>query len=217
MTGQIDNFYVFKPASGNKPKQLVILLHGVGSNGEDLISLAPYWAKYLPDAVFISPDAAFPYDMAPFGRQWFSLQDRAYSKMLAGVQVVSPVIHAFIKEQLEEYGLPASKLALVGFSQGTMASLYAGPRYKEKIAGVLGYSGALIWEEETPKTINRAPVHLIHGEADEVVPVAAYHHAREKLEKSGFTVSGHVSQGLPHSIDEEGIKSGGEFLQAILA
>ncbi|MGB4056730.1 MAG: phospholipase [Alphaproteobacteria bacterium] len=215
----IKNIYEHKPASGGAPKQMVILLHGVGSNGQDLISLAPYYARFLPDAVFISPDAPFPYDMAPPGYdayQWFSLQDRSFANRLEGVKAASPLLHDFMDRQLERYGIPPSKLVLMGFSQGTMTGLYAGPRYKNKIAGILGYSGALIWEEELPKDINVIPVHLVHGDEDEVVPFAAYHHAKEKLEKSGFRVSGHVSHGLGHSIDDGGITSGAAFLQAVL-
>jgi phospholipase/carboxylesterase len=214
----IKNFYELQPQSG-KPKQMVILLHGVGSNGRDLISLAPYFQREVPQAVFISPDAPAPYDMAPPGFdawQWFSLQERTYEKRLEGVQMVAPQVHLFIDEQLKKYDLPASKLALVGFSQGTMTSLYAGPRYKEKIAGVLGYSGALIWEKEIPATVHKIPVHIIHGDADDVVPVEAYHDAKKRLEETGFSVSGQVEQGLPHSINENGIESGAKFLKAVL-
>ena len=215
----IKNFYELKPENG-EPEQMVILMHGVGSNGRDLISLAPYFQQALPQAVFISPDAPFPYDMAPPGYdafQWFSLQERTYKKRLEGVQMVAPIVYQFIDEQLKRYGLPASKLALAGFSQGTMTALYAGPRYREKIAGVLGYSGALIWEEEIPDAIHKIPAHIIHGDADDVVPVAAYHDARERLEKAGFAVSGQVERGLSHSINESGIESGAEFLKSALS
>lgn len=217
--GMIKNFYELKPESGS-PEQMVILMHGVGSNGRDLISLAPYFQQVLPQAVFVSPDAPFPYDMAPPGYdafQWFSLQERTYEKRLEGVQMVASIVHEFIDEQLKRYDLPALKLALAGFSQGTMTALYVGPRYKEKIAGVLGYSGALIWDEKIPETIHKIPAHIIHGDADEVVPVAAYHDAREKLEKAGFTVTGQVERGLSHSINESGIESGAKFLRSVLA
>ncbi len=215
----IENFYEYKPKSGGAPKQLVILLHGVGSNGRDLVSLAPYFAGAVPDAVFISPDAPYPYDQAPPGMdayQWFPLYTRTFEGRLEGLKAVAPLVHEFMDAQLKRFNLTADKLALVGFSQGTMTSLYVGPRYKQKIAGILGYSGALIWEEEVPKDISRVPVHLIHGDADEVVEVAAYHTAREKLEKSGFTVSGEIERGLAHSINENGIENGSKFLQSVL-
>lgn len=211
------NTYVQKPASGGKPKQIIILLHGLGSNGQDLISLAPYWAKNLPDAVFVSPDAPFPCDMAPIGYQWFSLQSRDPDDMLVGIKEAMPILDAYLDSQLKKYGLTDDKMALVGFSQGTMMSLYMAPRRKNSCAGVLGYSGALLGEEELAKALHiKVPIHLLHGEHDDVVPIGAYHHAKNALDSLGFKVSGETYFGLPHSINEEGIESGSAFLEEIL-
>lgn len=216
-----NNIYTRPPASGQAPQQIVLLLHGLGSNGKDLISLAPYWAKDLPNAVFISPDAPFVCDMVPAGYpdsyQWFSLQDRNPDKIEASIKVALPLLTELIDNLLAQYRLSADKLALVGFSQGTMMSLYTAPRYQDKIAGVLGYSGALFGSENLPENTNKPPIRLIHGEGDDVVPVMAYHDARTKLEKRGFDVSGHTTPGLPHSIDEHGIQSGGAFLADIFS
>lgn len=218
MTTGISNFYTHQRSKA-APKSIVLLLHGLGSNGRDLISLAPYWDRALPDTLFVSPDAPFACDMVPPGYpdsfQWFSLQDRDPDKMLKGVLEAAPTLDAFIAALLEQYKLPAGKLALAGFSQGTMMSLYTGPHYKEKLAGVLGYSGALVWPQDSRPA--KLPVHLIHGEADDVVPISAYHMAKQKLEAAGFTVTGNTTRGLPHSIDEAGIESGGAFLQSVLA
>lgn len=209
--------YTHPPKSGKKPESMVILLHGLGSNGQDLIDLAQYWDQALPNTVFLSPDAPYPCDMAPYGFQWFSLQSRMPQAMLAGAKTATPVLEAYIKEMLVKYDLPASKLALVGFSQGTMMSLYVAPRMSEKIAGVLGYSGALIGAETLGDTnIHKIPVHLVHGDMDMVVPLAAYHMAKEALDSNGFEVSGGITRGLPHSVDAHGIQSGGEFLAKIL-
>ncbi len=209
--------YVHPPKSGAKPKSMVILLHGLGANGQDLIDLARYWEHALPDTVFISPDAPFPCDMAPYGYQWFSLQSRDPHDMLKGAEEASPVLNRFIDETLEQYGLKDENLALAGFSQGTMMSLYVAPRRANKIAGVLGYSGALLGGESLAGTgNNKVPVHLIHGDMDNVVPLAAYHMAKDVLESSGFPVSGGITRGLPHSIDEDGIESGAAFLSKIL-
>ncbi len=211
--GQINNIYEQGPANADS---MVVLLHGLGSNGQDLISLAPFWAKSLHSTVFVSPDAPFSCDMVPPGYpnsyQWFSLQDRDPDKILAGVKVAAPILESFIAQQGEKYGIPANKIALVGFSQGTMMSLYTGPRYKEPLAGVMGFSGAMIGEPGPHKI----PVRLVHGEADDVVPVAAYHHAREVLEKNGVDISGHTTPNLGHSIDEAGIKAAEEFLKSII-
>ena len=212
------NTYTHGPVSGNT-KQLVILLHGLGANGQDLLGLAPYLAKSLPDAVFVSPDAPFPCDMAPVGYQWFSLQEWTAESILRGVQQAAPILKNFIAQQIKKYGVPANKTALLGFSQGTMMSLYAGPRYPERLAGVLGYSGALVWGEgaEDDHVMHRIPVHLIHGSADQVVPVAAFHQAKKKLEEAGFTVTGGVTPGLLHNIDEAGMRDGAAFLKRVLA
>lgn len=117
-----------KPASGAAPRQLAILLHGLGADGNDLIGLAPYWAPLFPEAEFVAPDAPFPCDMAPFGRQWFSLQDRSPMSILAGVRAAAPILDAYIDDALKARNLDESRLALVGFSQGTMMSLYVGLR-----------------------------------------------------------------------------------------
>ncbi|MCC7304990.1 MAG: phospholipase [Alphaproteobacteria bacterium] len=214
---KITNSYEFKAKSGGKPKQIVLLLHGLGADGRDLLGLAPEFTEELPDAVFVSPDAPFPCDMAPMGYQWFTLQDWAFDSMLRGIKSAAPILEAFMDEQLKKYDLPASKMALVGFSQGTMMSLYVGPRYKEQIAGILGYSGALVEEwDGGSKPVHKVPVHLIHGEMDTVVPIAAYHMAREILKQKGFTVTGHTTSRLMHGIDGDGVESGREFLKAVL-
>ena len=208
------NAYTHPPQSGAKPKQIIVLLHGYGSNGRDLISLAPYWQDAVPDAIFVSPDAPFPCELSPAsGFQWFSFLDRTPETLLKEVQKVAPLLNKFLDSQLKKYDLDDSKLALVGFSQGTMTSLYVAPRRQHKMAGVLGYSGALIGGEALGEEgIHKLPMRLIHGEADSVVPVTAYHEARRVLEEKGFEVSGHTTAYLDHSIDGEGIESGAAFL-----
>lgn len=219
--GEITNFYEQLPATG-RPKQLAILLHGVGSNGRDLISLAPYYAGGLPEAVFVSPDAPFICDMMPPGYpdsyQWFSLQNRDPDILLQGVKNVFPILEAFIEGQLSRFDLAYEKLALIGFSQGTMTSLYAAPRLRSKIAGVLGYSGALLWDEsEESSGFHKMPIHLIHGQADDVVPVQAWDVAKTVLETMGYDVSGQTTPGLTHSIDQAGIETGTAFLQHVFS
>jgi phospholipase/carboxylesterase len=215
-TIQITNYYEHKPASGII-RSAVILLHGLGADGRDLLGLAPEMARQLPDTVFISPDAPFPCDMAPYGHQWFSLQTWTPAAMLLGAKKVVPALHEFMQKILDQYSLPAAKLALAGFSQGTMMSLYTAPRFSGgQIAGILGYSGALLTDDAAPP-IHKPPVHLIHGDMDTVVPVLAYHHARQSLEAGGFTVSGYTQPMLMHGIDARGIESGAAFLAGVLS
>lgn len=213
---KIENYYEHQPQSGTV-RSAVLLLHGLGADGRDLLGLAPEMAGVLPDTVFISPDAPFPCDMAPFGRQWFSLQSWTPASMLAGAKAAVPALHDFMADILKRYNLPSSKLALAGFSQGTMMSLYAGPRFGGgRIAGILGYSGALLEDPAAP-VLHKPPVHLIHGEMDTVVPVFAYHHAKQALEAGGFNVTGYTQTMLMHGIDGRGIESGAAFLAGILS
>src|SRR5262249_754836 len=134
----------FGPAAGGPPQKLVLLLHGLGADGNDLIGLAPHWARLLPNAVFLSPHAPFPCDMAPYGFQWFILPARDQAMVLAGVQAPWPILDAFIDQSLARFGLSDADMALVGFSQGTMMSLFTAPRRAQPCAGVVGYSGALV-------------------------------------------------------------------------
>lgn len=208
--------YTYGPASGKQPQQAVIMLHGLGADGRDLLGLAPELAAALPDAVFLSPDAPHPCDMAPMGRQWFSLREWTPEAILRGVQQAAPLLHEFIDETLARYNLPPEKLALLGFSQGTMMSLYVGPHYKDMIGGIMGFSGALVWDDVTDDNMRKPPVCLVHGMIDTIVPVSAYHHAREKLLTAGFKVTGHVTPNLMHSIDFDGIDAARKFLKEAL-
>jgi len=205
----------FGPASGGKAEQLIVLLHGVGADGQDLIGLAPYLAQSLPDAAFVSPNAPFPCDMAPSGYQWFSLQDRSPASILAGVQATAPILNNFIDAELKSYGLTPDKMGLIGFSQGTMMSLYVSPRRKEPMAGVVGMSGRLIAPELLEGEIkSRPPMLLIHGDADQVVPFESLALAEQGLTAAGVSVETMACPNLGHGIDEAGMKRAAAFLAA---
>ena len=205
------------PASGGKPRRLVILLHGLGADGNDLIGLVPYWARLLPDAEFLSPNAPFPCDMAPYGYQWFSSQDRSPEAVLGGVRAAAPILDAFIDEALEERGLGSSDLALVGFSQGTMMSLFVGLRRAEPVAGIVGFSGRLLAPELLASEVrSRPPILLIHGTEDPVVPHSSLAAAENELKAAGVPVETVSSVGIGHSIDDQGLRRGGQFLKNVL-
>ena len=208
----------FGPAAGSYIEQLVILCHGLGADGNDLIGLAPYYAQVLPNAKFISPNAPFPCDMAPYGYQWFSLQERSEEAMLAGAQMARPILDAFIDRQMENHGLAEDKLALIGFSQGTMISLFTAPRREKPVAGVVGYSGRLIGKDLIADEIRcHPPMVMINGDRDELVPAEVQPIAVETLSAAGIEIEGHIRPGLGHSIDEEGIQIAQNFLQKIFA
>ncbi|MBV8935048.1 MAG: prolyl oligopeptidase family serine peptidase [Alphaproteobacteria bacterium] len=205
------------PASGGKPRRLVVLLHGLGADGNDLIGLAPYWARLLPDAEFLSPNAPFPCDMAPYGYQWFSSQDRSPEAVLGGVRAAAPVLDAFIDEALEERHLGSSALALVGFSQGTMMSLFVGLRRAEPVAGIVGFSGRLLAPELLASELrSRPPTLLVHGTEDPVVPYSSMAAAETALKAAGVPVETVTAVGIGHSIDDQGLRRGGQFLKRVL-
>ena len=206
------------PRAGGKPTSLVVLLHGLGADGNDLISLAPYWAPLLPNTEFLSPHAPFPCDMAPIGYQWFSFQERTPAAVLAGVRAAAPFLEAFLDEVLAARGLDESRLALVGFSQGCMMSLYVGLRRAKPIAGILGYSGRLIGEHLLAEELrSKPPVLLMHGTADEIVPFESLALSERSLKALGVPVKTVIRPGVGHSIDEIELAKGGEFLETVLA
>ncbi len=204
-------------AANGRPQELVILLHGLGADGNDLISLAPLFAQVLPGAAFVAPNAPFPCDMAPVGRQWFSFQDRAPEAVLAGVRAAAPHLGAFIDTELERAGLPDERLALIGFSQGTMMALHVALRRAQACAAVIGYSGALVAPQLLAEEVrSRPPILLTHGDADEIVPFSSMAAAQQTLRENGMLVHSEPRPGLGHGIDETGLQLGAAMLQQTL-
>jgi phospholipase/carboxylesterase len=194
-------------------RQLVVLCHGVGADGHDLIDLAPSWAPALPHAAFAAPDGPEPYDMAPMGRQWFSLTDRTPARLEAGIAVAAPYLDRFIDTELARLGLPADAYALMGFSQGAMMALYAGLRRTVPPRAILAFSGALLAPESVASLAGRPPILLVHGQDDAVVPVERSRQAEQILREAGLPVEALYCPGLGHGIDESGLSMGALFLQ----
>jgi len=207
-----------EPASG-AAKQLVVFLHGYGADGNDLIDIGRAWQSLLPDAAFVSPHAPRPCGQAPSGREWFPLTFRDPNERWTGVNAAAPDLNTFLDAELQRRNLPPSVLALVGFSQGTMMSLHVGLRRATAPAAIVGYSGMLVMPEVdaeidafTQEIRARPPVLLIHGDADELIPVQAVFHAAQGLSALEVPVEFHISPGVGHGIDQEGLRHGGEFL-----
>ena len=208
----------FGPIGGSSTSQLIILLHGLGTDGHDLIKLAPNLAEILPDAQFVSPNAPFPCDMTPTGRQWFSVEDRSPKKLLVGVEAASPILNEYIDSELSRTNLSPQNIALVGFSQGTMMALHVALRRAEPIAAVVGFSGRLMAAGQLADDIRvRVPILLIHGDEDPVVPVESLTEAKKKLESVGVIVKTNRRPALGHSIDDHGLTIAGAFLKENLS
>jgi phospholipase/carboxylesterase len=199
------------PASKAKPKQLVVLCHGLGADAYDLIDLAPSWQHACPDALFAAVHAPFPHDTG-FGRQWWSVADRTPAVMEAGARIAATYLQGFIDAELVRLGLDS--FAVMGFSQGAMISLFTGLRCPVAPRAILGFSGALIAPDNLAAEIaNHAPVLLVHGEADEAVPVSRSHEAEAALIAAGVPVEAHYIPRLGHGIDDTGIALGALALQ----
>lgn len=198
---------------GRAPRQLVVFLHGYGADGNDLIGIAQQWQGLLPDAVFVSPHAPEPCAQAPVGRQWFGLNLRSEEELWRGVNQAAPVLNAFLDAELARHGLGAERLALVGFSQGTMLALHVGLR--RGLAALVGYSGLLVGAAhlgELPKGKGATPILLLHGDQDDLIPAEALFVSIEELAKAAIPCQWHLSVGIGHGIDGGGLMHGGLFL-----
>jgi phospholipase/carboxylesterase len=206
-----------EPRSG-AAKKLVVFLHGYGADGNDLIEIGRAWQQYLPDAAFVSPNAPDRMPGAPMGRQWFPLTFRDPDERWKGVNAAAPILNRFLDAELARRKLPVSALALVGFSQGTMMALHVGLRRATAPAAIVGFSGLFVLPDNAePEVVaadikSRPPVLLVHGDQDELIPVQALFHASQALAALEVPTEWHISPGIGHGIDQEGLRHGGEFL-----
>ncbi|MSP47381.1 MAG: phospholipase [Xanthobacteraceae bacterium] len=216
MAGELDGPRL-EPTSG-QAKRLIVFLHGYGADGNDLIDIGRAWQGMLPDTAFVSPHAPEPCGQAPVGKQWFPLFTRAPNERWEGVNKALPELDRFLDAELARRKLPPSALALVGFSQGTMMALHAGLRRAVPPAAIVGYSGIFVLPENAKADAvlgdikSRPPVLLIHGDQDDLIPVQALLQSSQELAALEAPVEWHVSQGVGHGIDQEGLRHGGEFL-----
>lgn len=205
------------PAASGQPKALVVFLHGFGADGNDLISIGAEWRRAMPDVAFASPHAPERCMASPSGRQWFPLTFRDPDERRRGVIAAKPGLDAFLDAELTRLKLTPDRLALVGFSQGAMMALHVGLRRPVAPAAILGFSGMLVSPEALKaEAVSKPPILLIHGERDDVIPVDALFAACDGLAAAEIPVEWHLSPGLGHGIDGEGLRQGASFLASAL-
>jgi phospholipase/carboxylesterase len=187
---------------------LVVLVHGYGADGQDLIGLANHWQGLLPTVAFAAPNAPSRIPGGP-GYQWFPISRIDPHEMQKGVEAAGPALDTYLDGELERLGLPPERLALVGFSQGTMLSLHLGLRRKVKPAAIVGFSGMLAG---APPEGEFPPILLTHGDSDQVIPPQAMFLAATQLGLAGGCVQWHLAPGMGHGIDPEGLEIAGQFL-----
>ena len=216
------------PVAAGRTSQLVVFLHGYGADGNDLIELGRQWRALMPEIGFVSPNAP---ERSPgtMGRQWFALSNRppddpgGGAERWNGAVKARGAIDAFLDAELERLGLDNSKLALVGFSQGAMMALHVGLRRPRAPAAILGFSGLLVGPERLNEATARdahgrpPPILLVHGDQDPMIPFEAMFMAAEALAQASIPTQWHLSLGIGHGIDGEGLRHGGLFLAKAFA
>lgn len=203
------------PRSGQLPKQIVVLLHGYGADGADLIDLGRHWGDALPEALFVAPNAPNRCGGNPFGYEWFPLQVDRIAGRIEGAREAAPVIRDFLSDLWAQTGLGGTDTFLVGFSQGAMMALHVGTASESPLKGIVAFSGALVPAEDFGAPGHaRPPVVLIHGDVDPVVDPQLSRDAETTLKSAGFEVSLHLCAGLGHGISPEGLGIATAFMRS---
>jgi len=214
MTKYILDFTIVLPLSKNKPKHVVVLCHGYGGDGKDISVLAINWQRFLPDAIFLSPNAPDICNINPQGYQWFDLSSEKEEIILEKSLLAEKKLNTFLDQILESYKLEPKDLALVGFSQGCMISIQVGLKKKQKINCIVGYSGKVINQKHLSENIcSRPKIFLMHGANDTIVPPTHLLEAKEYLNNRGFKIKTKLFKNCEHRIPVEGSSLGLGFLK----
>ena len=208
------NTTIINPISGENPKNAIILCHGYGGDGKDISILANYWKTYLPQTIFICPDAPEKCSISPTGYQWFDLMDQTSEQVLMKSIVAEIKLNKFIDEVKSKHDLPSEKIILSGFSQGCMITLQTGLKRKDRINSIIGYSGKIIDLKHLEKNIvSRPKVILMHGEKDAVVPISHLLEAKDFFKKNDYNIETQIFKDCEHRIPLEGSSLGLKFIK----
>ena len=214
MTNYILDVTSVTPLSKNKPRQGVILCHGYGGDGKDISSLAISWQRFLPDAIFLCPNAPEVCTVNPQGYQWFDLTSEKEEVILEKSLMAEEKLNTFLDQVFDNFQLEPTNLALVGFSQGCMMSIQVGLKKKEQINCIIGYSGKVINQKHLSNNINSKPkIFLMHGANDIIVPPTHLLEAKEYLNKCGLKIKTKLFKNCDHRIPVEGSSLGLGFLK----
>ena len=201
-------------STGQIIKKAVILCHGYGGDGKDISIIANYWKNFLPNTLFISPDAPETCKVNPSGFQWFDLMDQTPEQILSKSLVAETKLNKLIDEVKEKNSLSADQIVIGGFSQGCMISLQTGIKRKDKINSIIGYSGKIIDTEHLGKNIISKPnIILMHGDIDQVVPIDGLLEAKNFFNKNNYEIETHIFKNCEHRIPTEGSSLGLQFIK----
>ena len=208
------NTIILEPLSKNKPKNAVILCHGYGGDGNDISVLANYWRTYLPDTIFICPDAPEKCAASPSGFQWFDLMDQTPEQVLAKSLVAENKLNKLIDEVKDKNYLDANQIIIGGFSQGCMIAMQTGIKRKDKINSIIGYSGRIIDTNHLHKNMNSRPnIILMHGDKDQIVTIDSLLEAKDFFGKNNYEIETKIFKNCEHRIPTEGSSLGLQFIK----
>ncbi|HKS22795.1 MAG TPA: dienelactone hydrolase family protein [Thermoanaerobaculia bacterium] len=196
------------------PLPLVLVMHGRGADANDLADLAPMLDP-PGGARFVFPNAPKPFEAAPgmtFGYSWFD----GWPPRGQSMQESRALILELIDDLVERYPTPPGKLIVSGFSQGGLMSIDAGFRTKQEVAGIVVMSGAIA-ESDMPDFAAKkdVPVLIVHGTADDMIPVLAARRARRILEQHGIEPEYHEFP-MGHHVTPESMEVVRNFMAARL-
>ena len=214
MTNYILDVTSVSPLSKNKPQQAIVLCHGYGGDGKDISVLAINWQRFLPDAIFLCPNAPETCADNPQGYQWFDLTSAKEEVILERSLLAEEKLNTFLDQVFNNLQLEPSNLALVGFSQGCMIAIQVGLKKKEKINCLIGYSGKVINQKHLSGNIKSKPkILLMHGENDTIVPPTHLLEAKEYFDSHRIKIKTKLFKNCEHKIPVEGSSLGLSFLR----